>query len=188
MGSVKPVEANDIAYNYSSSVDQSNVMVQVKSSSEQEYMEDCIRAIVVSVFFCCFAKIIMSLHLLALFISYKIQNDRSIYSNFFCFHIFILHLLLQNANVPCKISFLTTFSLPPLSFHPNFPNFLGIISTITNEFGASIMSRTITTSVSKWSTCWSPLSIRLLRRCGRMLWIIIASCPFTSLTRWNGWL
>lgn len=46
-GSLKS-STNDIAHNYSSTIDQSNLVVQAKTCSEQEYMEDCIRAIVVS--------------------------------------------------------------------------------------------------------------------------------------------
>lgn len=48
-GSLK-TDTNDTVHNYSSTVDQSNLVVQARTCSEQEYMEDCIRAIVVSFF------------------------------------------------------------------------------------------------------------------------------------------
>lgn len=42
---------SDNIYNYSSNIEQSpNLVIQPKTSSEKEYMEDCIRAIVVSVY------------------------------------------------------------------------------------------------------------------------------------------
>lgn len=45
---------SDSIYNYSSNIDQSpNLVIQLKTTSEKEYMEGCIRAIVVSVYWFC---------------------------------------------------------------------------------------------------------------------------------------
>lgn len=63
---------------------------------------------------------------------------------------------------------------------------LGIISTIANKFGASIMPRTVETGSCKWTTCWSPISIGMFGWCSRMLWTIVASSSFTFIVRRDG--
>lgn len=63
---------------------------------------------------------------------------------------------------------------------------LGIISTIANKFGASIMPGTVETGSCKWTTCWSPISIGMFGWCSRMLWTIVASSSFTFIVRRDG--
>lgn len=74
---------SDNIYNYSSNIDQSpNLLIQPKTSSEKEYMEDCIRAIVVSLFFVKITEFSSLIEKQAKKIQHFIQilNDRSTYS------------------------------------------------------------------------------------------------------------
>lgn len=70
-------------------------------------------------------------------------------------------------------------------FFPNF-SLLGIISTTANKFWASVMPRTVASSIGQWSIGRQKISIGLFGRCSRMFWIIIASRSFTFVERRNG--
>lgn len=138
-----------------------NKSAKTKSISDDEYLADCIQAVVVS----------QSIFFFSIFSADRTKTQTKLKRFPFARHV----------TLDC-------FYWTWIEWSFCFAIISGIISTVADELRAGTMSRSIAPSIGQWTVGRSTISVGLLRGCGRMFRAATASRALALVGRRNGQL